>query len=384
MEMIGSLTANINLISVGIIAIIVLSALYGFRRGASSSARQLLRFAIDAFVTATCLLLSWTISERLSPLLAEWFTNRNIQVPQQELNVFSQIYYTFITAIRDFSLMRTALVFFLAYLVIRGFASLLLSIILPSAIPLPDRDMKRGHGLLKLFSSLIGAFLGTVTGSGRALLVVAALFVYISLMPQTNFSDYVRQSQIYHQGAEKIIGPLAGNWISDRLPVFTRAVQDELSKIMQRKYEVLDAHIPKNIADTAASVTAKAITDEDKAKALYRWVGSRVNYDWDKYDLYVEQGVWKEQTPDETFTTREGVCIDYSRLYAVMAKSIGLEVRVVTGLGYDGAGGYGPHAWNEVNLKSIGWISLDTTWASSGGNWFNPPNFAETHIKNSA
>lgn len=56
-----------------------------------------------------------------------------------------------------------------------------------------------------------------------------------------------------------------------------------------------------------------------------------------------------------------------------MARSIGLEVRVVTGLGYDGRGGYGPHAWNEVYLNdSSKWVPLDSTWVSSGGNWFNP------------
>ncbi|MCL6457970.1 MAG: transglutaminase-like domain-containing protein [Gorillibacterium sp.] len=374
---------TINLVSVVIIAIVILSALRGFRRGASSSARQLLRFALDAVVTVVCLLLSWKLSEHFSPLLSKWFTNQNIEVPQHELNVFSQVYYTFITAIRDFSLMRTALVFFVAYLVIRGVASLLVFAIFPRGIDLPSKEINRGEGIRAQFSSLIGAFLGAVTGSGRALLALAALFVYISLMPQANFSDYVRQSRIYQQGADKIIGPLAGNWLSDRLPVFTRVVQDEMAKILQRKYEVLDAHIPQNIVDTAATVTAKATTDEDKAKALYSWVGSRVSYDWDKYDLYVEQGIWKEQTPEDTFASREGVCIDYSRLYAVMAKSVGLEVRVVTGLGYDGAGGYGPHAWNEVLLDSRGWISLDSTWASSGGNWFNPPNFAETHIKQS-
>ncbi|RAN85580.1 cysteine protease, partial [Bacillus sp. SRB_28] len=74
-------------------------------------------------------------------------------------------------------------------------------------------------------------------------------------------------------------------------------------------------------------------------------------------------------------------CIDYARLYAVMARSQGLEVKVVTGLGYNGQGGYGPHAWNEVDLSGFeSWVPLDPTWAISG-DWFNPPNFADTHLK---
>jgi hypothetical protein len=65
-----------------------------------------------------------------------------------------------------------------------------------------------------------------------------------------------------------------------------------------------------------------------------------------------------------------------------MARTVGLNVKVVTGLGYDGQGGYGPHAWNEVYLsQQKQWIPLDSTWRSSGGDWFNPPKFNETHIR---
>ena len=90
----------------------------------------------------------------------------------------------------------------------------------------------------------------------------------------------------------------------------------------------------------------------------------------------------KEQTPTETFDTHKGVCIDVARLYAVMARAAGLEVRVVTGLGATGNGSYGPHAWNEVRLADKGgaWIPLDATWASSG-DWFNPSGFSSTHLR---
>ncbi|MNI42667.1 Transglutaminase-like superfamily protein [compost metagenome] len=116
---------------------------------------------------------------------------------------------------------------------------------------------------------------------------------------------------------------------------------------------------------------------------LYDWVGTRISYDYAKAENYERNRIWKEQTPQETFDTRLGVCIDYARLYAVMARSQGLQVRVVTGRGYDGQGGYGPHAWNEVYLPESGtWIPLDSTWAKSG-DWFNPPDFASTHVRES-
>ena len=114
---------------------------------------------------------------------------------------------------------------------------------------------------------------------------------------------------------------------------------------------------------------------------MYDWVGSRVVYDYIKVEDYEGKGIWHEQNPQMTFDTKRGVCIDYSRLYAVMARSQGLQVKVVTGLGYDGRGSYGPHAWNEVYLSEKNkWIPLDTTWAGSG-DWFNPPAFSDTHIE---
>ncbi len=235
-----------------------------------------------------------------------------------------------------------------------------------------------------LFSSLIGSIIGAVTGLGRSLLMIAAFFIVTTLFPQTPISGYIQDSLLYQKGAKEVIQPVTGDFFSSRLPVFTRAVEEEFTNILQRKYELVDAAVPNDIAEAARHVTANAKTDEEKAKLLYRWVGTRIKYDWDKVRLYEERRIWKEQTPADTFSTRRGVCIDFSRLYAVMARSVGLDVKVVTGLGYDGRGGYGPHAWNEVFLsEKKEWVPLDSTWVASGGNWFNPPNFHETHIKDS-
>jgi len=369
-----------NAVSAVLVLIVLFSALAGAGRGATGSARQLIRFAADTAMTVLAIAIAWKAAAALSPMLADWLASRGIRVPAGEISAPRQLYYTAVTSLRDFPLMRGALLFFLVYLVVR---SLLGSVSFLFGGGLfgfrRDSGARNGPGLASL-SSLTGAVLGAVTGVGRAILFAAALFVYTALFPQTAASDYIKESRIYQMGAERIVSPLAGDWLQSRLPVFTESVKGEMSRILQRRYEVEDATVPGNIAQAAAKITANEDTDEEKARALYEWVGTRVRYDWTKYSLYVDRRVWKEQTPEDTFRTREGVCIDYSRLYAVMARSVGLDVRVVTGLGADGTGGYGPHAWNEVKLSGQGWIPLDTTWVSSGGNWFNPPNFAATHI----
>lgn len=173
---------------------------------------------------------------------------------------------------------------------------------------------------------------------------------------------------------------VAGQVLAEQGPVFTQAVEAEFKRILQRKYEIIDYDVPDQIQEAAVHVTRGLNTEEEKARALYEWIGSRIAYDWDKANNYEQRGIWKEQTPEETFASRKGVCIDVSRLYSMMARSAGLEVRVVTGLGANGRGGWGPHAWNEVLLADQNkWIPLDATWQSSG-DWFNTPDFDKTHI----
>jgi hypothetical protein len=373
-----------NWITILIAGILILSLVQGMLRGGSSSVRHLMLMVAEGIAALLGLIIAWKTASWLSPLVQVWLTSLRIVIPAYELTFFQQLYYTVVTGARDFSLLRYGILFVLSYSISK---QLLYRII----DPLVDNWMSETgrHDLQQdrvskptVLSSLLGGLIGSVTGAGRSLMLIAVLFIFASLLPQSTAANYIQASELYQKGANEVIKPVAGDFFSDKLPVFTRAAEQEFTNILQRKYEVLDANIPNNIAEAAKEVTAKGKNDEEKAKLLYSWVGSRVKYDWDKVNLYEQKRIWKEQTPEETFSSKRGVCIDYSRLYAVMARSLGLEVKVVTGLGYDGRGGYGPHAWNEVYLSDKkNWIPLDSTWVASGGNWFNPPNFNETHIR---
>jgi hypothetical protein len=377
--MIQSITA-INLMSFLIVLILLGSAVQGARKGASGSARQLLTLLLEGVVTLLVLFLSWKWMLWSSPHVAAWLVSRNIALPNTELSWYSQIYYTFITALRDFSLMRSAILFLISYGLLKNVMMWLIYWGMSHWALSRDRTPRLNGQSWS--STLAGALIGSLTGVGRAVMMIAILFIYASLFPHAPFTKYVQESKLYQKGAQEIIKPFTGEFITTQLPVFTRAVETEFNNILQRKYEVVDAKIPANIADAAKVITANATTDEQKARELYDWVGTRVTYDWDKVNQYEQKRIWKEQTPEDTFTTQKGVCIDYSRLYAAMARSVGLDVKVVTGLGYDGQGSYGPHAWNEVYLsQQKRWVPLDSTWRSSGGDWFNPPKFNETHIR---
>lgn len=375
------MTESINWITMLLAAIAAVSVIQGMRRGVFGSAKQLFTMILQGVMTLAALMLAWLVTDRLSNWLYDWLVAKNITVPMGELSVWKQVYYTVVTGLRDFPLFRFGVLFIIAYLLIRQLLHVVTS---PFLFLFQGSRKSGGSGSSSIINMVTGGLIGFVIGTARALIVIMVLFIYVTLFPQTSFTGYVQASSLYQHGAKQVIVPFAGDLISGQLPVLSRAVEQEFQGILQRKYEVLDANISDSIMDAALDITKSGTTDEEKARLLYNWVGSRIQYDWDKVEQYEQRRIWKEQSPDDTFDSREGVCIDYARLYAVMARTAGLEAKVVTGLGYDGRGGYGPHAWNEVYLKeSDTWIPLDATWASSGGDWFNPELFYETHIRES-
>ncbi|WP_106766902.1 transglutaminase domain-containing protein [Paenibacillus faecalis] len=367
-----------NAITILLLLIVAFSLIQGWSRGASRSAGKLAFFLGDALLRIIGIGISVPLTLWLSPQASAWLDSLGNQIPDRELKMWEQMYYTFVKSMADFALLRFAVLFMISYCLIIFILRLLVSLTIGSRLGLFDLKKEKPATFA---SRMAGAGIGIVMGAARSIVVIAILFIWVSLSPNHSFSKYVESSPVYQQGAQAVMEPLSGSLVRDKLPVFTESVQEELNGIMQQKYEVIDHAIPDNIEQTAAHVVKGATTDEEKARKLYDWVGTRVSYDYDKVKAYEEERIWREQTPQDTYSTRSGVCIDYARLYAMMARSQGLEVRVVTGRGYNGQGGYGPHAWNEVYLsEQQQWIPLDPTWAQSG-DWFNPPRFYETHIK---
>jgi transglutaminase-like putative cysteine protease len=379
MEDMVDLLSETNAITAVLVLVVVASALQGSIRGTSQSARHFMHFVAEGVITAAALLAAWGLAGWLSGRVQAWLIAQNIRIPDAPMNQAVQLFYTLVTGIRDFPVLRYGIVFLIAYLIVKQIIYSLFA--LGWRLQYAGAEARADWKENRLISGIGGATIGSVIGTARALVLIAALFIYSSWFPNAPMASYIQESAVYKQGAARVIEPVTGEWVQ-KLPVFTRAVEEEFAQILQRRYEVVDANVPDDIAAAANEITASAQNDEEKAKALYRWVGTRVRYDWEKVRMYEEERIWKEQTPEDTFESRLGVCIDYSRLYAVMARSVGLQVKVVTGLGYDGKGGYGPHAWNEVYLpEEDRWAPLDSTWVSSGGNWFDPPDFDKTHLR---
>ncbi len=360
--------------------------------------------------------LAWQIADWLSPLVRDGLARFDLPVPPVDAGTFERTWKLLLQAVRDFGLLRFGMLFLLVYLLIdRPISRLALWTVrfLPfqrerqdsigrddadeeedddedededeqvdeQQSKRPRRHPKQRFSVMRWLHSMAGGFVGLIIGGWRALVMITFLFVTLVLFPAAPFVNYVQQSAVYQLGAGQIIAPFSGDFIENKVPVWTEQLEAQLQELFTQKYAWMDADIPADLASAASVITERYETSDEQAEALYRWIGSRISYDWEKVRRYEADGTWLEQTPEDTFRTRKGVCIDYARLYAVMARAIDLEVRIVTGLGYDGRGGYGPHAWNEVRLADGQWVPLDATWHSSGKNWFNPPDFEETHVR---
>ncbi|MDU4324820.1 transglutaminase-like domain-containing protein [uncultured Clostridium sp.] len=135
----------------------------------------------------------------------------------------------------------------------------------------------------------------------------------------------------------------------------------------------------EEIDSMAKALTENADNDMDKARILYSWVGSNLEYDYDRAEKALNNEKLENSGAISAFNDRSGICFDYSCLYVAMARAVNLKVRLLTGSAYDGTQ-YGPHAWNEVYISEIEkWIPVDTTFYLAG-NYFNNDDFYEDHI----
>ena len=106
-------------------------------------------------------------------------------------------------------------------------------------------------------------------------------------------------------------------------------------------------------AETVKTVVNDEMTDAEKVEAVHDYVTTNIKYDADKKPD-------ADYVPDseEIIAAGEGVCYDYSSVFASMARLMGIPTKLVMGYA-DGMDGY--HAWNEVLIDNE-WKTVDTTY----------------------
>jgi hypothetical protein len=190
---------------------------------------------------------------------------------------------------------------------------------------------------------------------------------------------------------ENVIQPLLNNSVVKNIQVLLndsfKKAKDELTDARQSRLTIyfngvtLDEAIQSNsdIDTTAKKIVGSATDDKKKASLIYKWICKNVKYDYDKAAVIAKNPSGVSSGAIVAYGTKKGVCFDYACLYVAMCRAVNLKVRFITGSGYSGTA-WGDHAWNQVyDSKAADWINVDTTFGSTGVDYFGRTDFDADH-----
>ena len=138
-------------------------------------------------------------------------------------------------------------------------------------------------------------------------------------------------------------------------------------------YDKIDAHAlaapasaEQSVESLAAYLIEPAANEQEKARAIFRWICQNIDYDLGSYFA----GRLSSTKSEDVLKSRSSVCSGYSDLFSALAGEAGLEAVEIRGYGkgYSYRPGQkfsGPfnHAWNAVKINGS-WRLMDSTWGA--------------------
>ena len=113
--------------------------------------------------------------------------------------------------------------------------------------------------------------------------------------------------------------------------------------------------------ELADEICAGCETDEEKVRAFYDWIVSNFEYDYDCYPLLQYFDVRK------TLQTKQGICFDFSHLFAAFCRSQNIPCYAVDGISRKN--NVDRHTWNRVYYDGTWWnvdITTDNSRTANG------------------
>lgn len=118
--------------------------------------------------------------------------------------------------------------------------------------------------------------------------------------------------------------------------------------------------VDTQVQDVLNSLNLSEKTDFEKIKAIYEFICSNTEYDYDNLDNLDYK---LQYTAYAALIDHTAVCQGYAVLLYRMALEAGIDCRVITGSGNGGG-----HAWNILRLGNV-YYNADPTWDSQDYNW---------------
>lgn len=151
-----------------------------------------------------------------------------------------------------------------------------------------------------------------------------------------------------------------------------KPVVNEYAAIDRKALQLPDS-LTKTTNGIANYVTANFVTNKDKARAIFIWITSNIEYDiQNMFALnFYEQ---KEDKIAKPLKNRKGICENYAALFTDICLKAGIKSYVIEG--YTKQNGFLPHAWCAAFIDSA-WFMFDPTWGSgyvSAGKFYKKIN----------
>lgn len=262
------------------------------------------------------------------------------------------------------------ILFFIIKFIIEGIFMLINSFAFHSSIDNRDRN--------KPILIVLAVIFGVIRGIIILILICIPFVVYNGSVKEENRINALDNFSIYNK-VEKLVD-------CNKIKNISNGLLENVTENQVILYNgvTIEEGVKSNeaIDKKAQEIVKNQKSDRAKAKALYTWVGSNIEYDDEKADMVLNGQTGYKSGAIPAFTTKRGICFDYSCLFTAMAKATGLKSRVVIGEAYNGQE-FVSHSWNEVYLQDERkWINVDCTFYSAG-NYFDKENFNKEHIKGS-
>ena len=109
--------------------------------------------------------------------------------------------------------------------------------------------------------------------------------------------------------------------------------------------------------DIADKICTDCDTDAEEVQAIYSWMITNLEYDYDYHVVFQYFDVRK------TLRTKKGVCFDFSHLFAALCRSQSIPCYAVDGISYEDS--TVQHTWNRVYYDGT-WWNMDVTHDITG------------------
>lgn len=386
-----SMFGGVNIVSLVLYAVLLYPLIVGFLFKLSSEA---LLNTIKSLFSTLALLFSLMIS---STIVKEVFISDKYKIMDY---INSKVGTSMATLIETRPQLFMGIILVILILIIHQLLKLLIHIIseigLSPLLQGLDDLIKRGGGILR-------RVFGVIFQIPRALCYTIILTFLLNYMSMINISkelnSTLESSKIYNYFSEKAVMPITKSELAKSLP---NIIGDSF-KISSSEKQSIDLNnigldnignnelvyyngvtlaqgVKSNeeINATGISVASKGKNTYNKAKEIYKWVGSQITYDHDKAVQVMNNNRSIESGAIPTFYSKKGVCFDYACLFVAMARANSMKVRLIVGEGFNGKT-WISHAWNEVYIpEEDRWVNLDPTFYI-GGNYFDNEGFNLEH-----